>query len=29
MKNFNGPSITVTHPEQIEILDRNRAAQSH
>jgi endonuclease YncB( thermonuclease family) len=29
MKNFNGPSITVTHPEQIEILDRNQAAQSH
>jgi len=28
IKNFNGPSITVTHPEQIEILDRNQAVQS-
>jgi endonuclease YncB( thermonuclease family) len=26
MKNFNGPSITVTHPEQIEILDRTEAS---
>ena len=25
LKNYNGPSITVTHPEQIEILDRNAA----
>ncbi len=26
MKNYNGPSITVTHPEQIEILDNSTAA---
>jgi endonuclease YncB( thermonuclease family) len=25
LKNYNGPSITVTHPEQIEILDQNAA----
>jgi hypothetical protein len=25
LKNYNGPSITVTHPEQIEILDQNGA----
>lgn len=25
LKNFNGPSITVTHPEQIEILDNATA----
>ena len=25
LKNFNGPSITVTHPEQIEILDNTTA----
>jgi endonuclease YncB( thermonuclease family) len=27
MKNFNGPSITVTHPEQIEILDNGAPSQ--
>jgi micrococcal nuclease len=26
LKNFNGPSITVTHPEQIEILEQKSAA---
>ncbi len=26
LKNFNGPSITVTHPEQIEIVDQKSAA---
>ncbi len=26
LKNFNGPSITVTHPEQIEILDGGKSA---
>jgi endonuclease YncB( thermonuclease family) len=26
LKNFNGPSITVTHPEQIEIVSDQRAA---
>jgi micrococcal nuclease len=26
LKNFNGPSITVTHPEQIEILQQKSAA---
>lgn len=28
LKNFNGPSITVTHPEQIEILEQKSAAAS-
>ncbi len=26
LKNFNGPSVTVTHPEQIEILEQKSAA---
>ena len=26
LKNFNGPSITVTHPEQIEVLEQKSAA---
>jgi endonuclease YncB( thermonuclease family) len=26
LKNFNGPSMTVTHPEQIEILDGGKSA---
>jgi len=26
LKNYNGPSITVTHPEQIEVLDKKTAA---
>ena len=26
LKNFNGPSITITHPEQIEILDSGKSA---
>jgi micrococcal nuclease len=29
LKNFNGPSITVTHPEQIEILEQKSAAANN